>query len=358
MSFQALHAAWMTQVGDASAQLVMFALAGHHNDETGLCCPSQATLARRTGLSVDTVGRAVKRLEGMVDGKQTGVRYITRHVRRDPVTGERFSDAYTLHFASPRQLALLLVQQADEEERQGQPGNLRGGQLALLASQGATPQGADKGGGGAMRPPSPHGADETRNQIGKGSSGAKTPGATTAQVEAIWALIPTQRATKEQPDLPDVRKRSESKGVVAAALSARLRDGDDFDRIKRGVAAYYADPDITKEGPRGPYQYAQGAQRVLRKGLWETYVEAAEEQDDGDDLFAPSTRQPDGTVAPSAPVDLVADWQGAVWLQEWLANPASWRGERGPQPGHQGCRISPDLQRANGVTPWGDQPGP
>lgn len=343
MSFRALHAAWLTTVGDASAQLVMFALAGHHNDETDVCCPSQATLARRTGLSVDTVGRAIKRLEGA----EGAPRLITRHVRRHPQTGERFSDAYTLHFASPRQLALLLVQQADEQDSQQQVRNLQGRQLALAGTDGTTPQPAGPPPTRNDHGVSPHGADETRNQPGKGT-GTKVPDATQAQIDAVWAAIPDQRAKKGDTPLPDIRKRSESKGEVGKALSARLREGHQFDRVLAGVVAYYADPDVAKVGPDGPFHWAKGAQRVIRNGLWETYLPPEDEPED--DLFA--ARQPDGLVASSAHVDLVADWQGAVWLDEWLENPGSWRGERGPQPGHQGCRVNPDLLTAKGITPW------
>lgn len=343
MSFQALHAAWMTTVGDASAQLVLFALAGHHNDETGQCNPSQATLARRTGLSVDTVGRAVKRL--CEDG------HITRKVNRDPVTRQRYSDSYRLLFASPRRMAEMLMKQALEEESQEQPGNLQGGAGFFPGIPGASPQVADTP-TRTMRPPSPHSADETRKGI-IDKPGPKAPGATKAQIEGLWALIPDQRATRDQPHLVDLRKRSESKAVVGNALSARLRDGHSYDRIVQGVRAYYQDPDIQKTGDKGPWSYAAGLQRVLTKGLWETYLEAqAPEETDDDDLFA--ARQAPGGPARTAPVDLVADWQGRAWLAEWLEDPGAWLLSRGPQPGQAGCRIDPDLMRAHGVTPWGD----
>lgn len=340
MSFRALFAAWSVQTRTANGWAVLMALAGHHNDETELCCPSQTTLAARTNLSVDTVGRAVKDLEA--EG------LIKRHVRRRPDTGARISDRYELLFASPRQLILLLEKQALTYDPDPLTRNLQGGDLALLAGSDPNPQGAEGGLTRTQRGAPPQAADETSKITGKGSSGAKTPDATTAQVDAIWAAIPTQRATKAEPNLPDVRKRSESKGEVAKALTARLRDGHPFDRVLAGVVAYYADPDITKAGPNGPYQYAQGCQRVLRKGLWETYLPPEEEADE--DMFG--ARHDPGAVRSSPAVDLVADWQGAVWLDEWLENPGSWRGERGPQPGHQGCRVNPDLLTAKGITPW------
>jgi hypothetical protein len=339
LSFRALHAAWLTTVGDASAQLVLFALAGHHNDETNQCNPSQATLARRTGLSVDTVGRACKRL--VADG------LVQRHVNRDPNTGFRYSDSYTLLFASPRQLALLLVQQADEEDAAGLDRNLQGLGLAKAGTAPPTPQGAGTGQQRVGAGQSPHGADETSNKTGKASSG-RMPDATQAQIDAVWAAIPDQRAKKGEAPLPDIRKRSESKGEVGKALSARLREGHTFDRVLAGVVAYYADPQIQRVGPDGPYHWAKGAQRVIRNGLWETYLPHEEEAED--DMFG--ARHDPGAVPTSAHVDLVADWQGAVWLDEWLENPGSWRGERGPQPGHQGCRVNPDLLTARGITPW------
>ena len=52
-----------------SEKLILILLANNANDETGDCFPSQSYLAKRSGLSLSTVNRVIKRLEtvGFVD---------------------------------------------------------------------------------------------------------------------------------------------------------------------------------------------------------------------------------------------------------------------------------------------------
>jgi len=52
-----------------SDKLILILLANNANDETGDCFPSQTYLAKRSGLSLSTVNRVIKRLEtvGLVD---------------------------------------------------------------------------------------------------------------------------------------------------------------------------------------------------------------------------------------------------------------------------------------------------
>jgi hypothetical protein len=327
MSFQALFAAWNTRTATPSGWAVLMALAGHHNDETNLCCPSQATLAARTNLSTDTVARAVKDLEA--EG------LIKRHARRRPDTGARISDHYDLLFASPRQLALILAQRAEEGPTPDLTRSVQEGELAWLASQVQPPLGAGGSNPAQTGLAPPHSAALIRNQIGK-KGASRAPGATKAQVDELWGLIPGQRGE----GLADLRKRSESKGEVEKALAARLNAGETFERIRDGLRAYYADPDVQRED----YRYAKGAQRVIRNGLWQTYLEAMPPEPD---LITGAEAR--------APVDVprVADWQGRVWLEEFRDNPGSWRGERGPPPCQEGCRVSDALLIEFGHKPNG-----
>ncbi len=80
-------------------KFLLVTLADHHNGKTGLCCPSQETLATRTCQSVDTVQRQLKILAQM--------NLITRE-RRNTSQGHRKSDSYQLNLAmTPASLAAI-----------------------------------------------------------------------------------------------------------------------------------------------------------------------------------------------------------------------------------------------------------
>jgi Helix-turn-helix domain len=77
----------MSQVWDleglpATDKLIMLAFADHANDDGGLCYPSQGSIARKTGLHVDTVQRRVAVLT------ETGLlRKVERLSRKDGTFG-------------------------------------------------------------------------------------------------------------------------------------------------------------------------------------------------------------------------------------------------------------------------------
>jgi Helix-turn-helix domain len=63
MSHSMLSAAWNHQCPNSTAKLVLVNLADHHNDKTGLCCPSLERLARQCGLSKKGAILQIKKLE-------------------------------------------------------------------------------------------------------------------------------------------------------------------------------------------------------------------------------------------------------------------------------------------------------
>lgn len=73
--------------------VVYCALAGRVNWETGVCWPSKSTIAKEAGISVSTVGRALKRLEAV------GAIQIDR---RKTDRGDFTSNLYRLPFAINR----------------------------------------------------------------------------------------------------------------------------------------------------------------------------------------------------------------------------------------------------------------
>lgn len=63
MGLLAMAWAWRQENLDPTEKLVLLALADHHNESTGMCCPSVETLAKRTNVSGRSVQRTISLLE-------------------------------------------------------------------------------------------------------------------------------------------------------------------------------------------------------------------------------------------------------------------------------------------------------
>ena len=87
MSIEAVSWALKQDVPPAE-KLVLVSLADHHNRATGLCIPGQASVGEQTSMSVRTVQRHLKSLEGR------GL--IVRQARFRPEGRGRTSDSYIL----------------------------------------------------------------------------------------------------------------------------------------------------------------------------------------------------------------------------------------------------------------------
>lgn len=55
--------------------------------------------------------------------------------------------------------------------------------------------------------------------------------------------------------------------------------------------------------------------------------------------------------APGGLIDAPSERQQRSWMQDYAENDLSWRPERGPRPGQEGCRVSAAIQREFGFTP-------
>ena len=64
MSIRRILAALETTSLPANEKLVLILLADHADDETGRCWPSQNYIAKRSGLTRETINRTIKRLSG------------------------------------------------------------------------------------------------------------------------------------------------------------------------------------------------------------------------------------------------------------------------------------------------------
>ena len=116
MSFRALQAAWLLTEVQGSRRNVLYALAGHHNDETDLCCPLIDTLAERAGVSARTVDTCIAELER--DG-------FIKRIERRRKDGSRRGNAYACLFATHERLAELRDHLQPRDRHDGRPGRGR-----------------------------------------------------------------------------------------------------------------------------------------------------------------------------------------------------------------------------------------
>lgn len=325
MSYHALYAAFLCREGTPAARLVMQSLAGCHNDETGQCDPSQRWLAWDTGLDEKTVRRALAELEERGE--------VGREKRTHPQTGNRLSDAYTLRFMDADVMARRLKER--KENRPAPTGHISrtpqtGGSPG---DQAGTPPGANGGLGGGTAPGKSVRESGSRNQEGC----AHTRDAALL-ADRIWREVLDDRH----------RKRSISKPKIADQLVRRLKDGQTPDQLMEAARRYWSDPDLVARDGSGVQQAA--FRFFADKGAWPTYLPPAQPAEDLDALLFDAAPEQTQEASPGAP----PLWQQRVWMDEYHQSKASWRVERGPRPGHQGCRVEPWLQREHGIEPWGE----
>lgn len=140
-----------------------------------------------------------------------------------------------------------------------------------------------------------------------------------ADIDDLWALVSAKG-----------RERSSRKDLERSTRAA-LRRGHALGDIRRGLTAYYASREATKDGG----EFAKGAHRVIENDRWREFVSAP----------ATASAWNTGILSPD-------DQRQRAWMQDWRDHPGHWRrGDRGPEPGQAGCRISPDIQREFGVEP-------
>jgi hypothetical protein len=108
MSHEATKLAWKIAEPRNGVRLVFLSLAEHHNDKTGLCCPSVARLVECTRLERKAVLRAIAELEqlgliGVQRKKGCGSRYTLRFLDQSPNgTGDKTGPVTKQASTSPK----------------------------------------------------------------------------------------------------------------------------------------------------------------------------------------------------------------------------------------------------------------
>lgn len=273
----------------------------------GACWASQKTIAATTGLSKNTVGRALAELES--------AGFITR-VGRRRADGGRSTDKLWLTLPEvvlaaesvPSQPHRFLPGQGDEVD-DDEPPTPKVVHKATPGRRGAPPTVVGEG-------------KVTEGDLKEGSlAGSADPHPTddfSTAVEFIW------KAASDQG-----RRRSSKADIDKALRAARAR-GHAMETILRGLGAYFASDDATKDG--GAFQ--RGAHVMLASDRFLSFLD-----DPG---------RSGGPPPPQAVQDAVGSLEAPslarqrLWV-ELFAQQGRWEAARGPEPGQLGCRIDPSI---------------
>lgn len=286
----------------------------------GACWAAQRTLATITGLSKQTVGRAVNELESA-----GWLKRINRH-RED---GGKSTDKLWLTLPEVVLAAEVVPPR---------PQRFFGGDVSDVDHDGPPPITVER------EPLPPAGAppirESTQERESEGirkkvSSVPAVGGDPTPDFESAVGLI-WAKASKTG------RERS-SKADIEQGLRAAVGRGHSMERILRGLGAYFASHDATKDG--GAFQ--RGAHVMLAKDRWASFLDDAQARAEaGEATPAAAAAEADmGTVdAPTAK-------RQRLWMELFIQGMA-WDPDRGPQPGRLGCRVSDAIQREFGVEPY------
>jgi hypothetical protein len=304
-----------------AAKLVALAIARRAR-ENGVSWARQSTLADDCGVSKQTIHRCLEELEA-----KGWMRRVPRH-RSD---GGRSSDFIWLTLpgmhlegttVDPKELRRL----QDSGEFDGPTMQTPPDTVGDAAGQ--------EGAQAAPGSPPPPDTESTLKESLKDSKKSEDAGATAdgpdvpAAVNLIWA-----RASKTG------RGRS-SKADIEKALMAALARGHAMERILRGLGAYFASPDATKDD--GAFQ--RGAHVVLANDRWESFLDdeaARAGRGERTDPAAAAVTEELGTLEHPTPK------RQRVWM-DLDRQGMPWDSERGPRPGLLGCRVDPAIQAEYG----------
>lgn len=293
---------------------------------SGLCWAKQKTIAADTQLHVKTVGRCLRELEEMG--------WITRnaYVRADGGRGadrialtlpEVILERTTPDFRSP------FGSEDDRDMDSSAPGPRS--RLPSRKSKVSTPTAPDSTIEGGLEGES---SEDARERDARSEADqVNLPLA----VQLIWQAF--SQAGRNRSSLADVKTELEKairRRPPSETAETRL------ERVMGGLKAYLATPDARKE--HGAFQ--RGPHRLLLKDRWESFLT------DGDGRLEEDQPPVDPEMGTSE--------KPGPKLQRFWAELAQqgmpWDSSRGPRPGMPGCRISPEIQREFGFTPWSPPP--
>lgn len=300
---------------EASARLVLYTLADHHNQDNGQCFPSQSTIAEEAGVSRNTVPRA---LQSLVDAKF--IRIVTRGGLS--ARGGRRSDSYVFLFP---------LLKAGESGRRtmvdiGKSHSPHDGN-SFPPPWGAIPP--------TMGDQSDSNQEIEPDSVGENASDPMVD--FSAAVDLLWKSA------------SDAGRQRSSKGDIETALKAAVKRGpgtpvERMERIMRGMGAWFRSAEATKDD--GSFQ--AGVHRKIVKDRWAGYLDDEEARAAAGQNTSPAAAKAAQTMGT---IDAPSPARQKLWM-ELFNQGMPWDEERGPKPGRLGCRVSDEIQLQFGVTPY------
>lgn len=138
------------------------------------------------------------------------------------------------------------------------------------------------------------------------------------------------------------RERS-SRADIRTALVSCLKRGHPMELILRGMGAYFASPDATKDN--GDFQ--AGPHVKLHKDRWQSFL--------ADMPAAPAVGAPVAVPRPASDIgtdEAPGPALQRAWMGQWKLSGGWDVSVRGPAPGRPGCRVSDAIQREHGAEPF------
>lgn len=301
---------------DSSTELTLaLMIARRCGTMDGRCYASQKTLAADARMHVRTVGRALDELEA---------KNLIKRVKHAPdqVTGKRLND--DIYLTLPEVTLPATTGPSDSVSK-----------AKRLSVKGQAAQSRIK------RDPKDTNKDSS---VGLASdAGEIIDGINVSTVvDEIWFM-----ASKKG------RERSSKKELASAVRSAikNRPAGSDaqlfWDRVCLGLRGYFASDDAKKQG--GALQPA--VHRLLTQERWQPFADEVAPLDPAGSLPEIDQKVADefGTIEKPGPA------RQLLWITGFVQR-GEWSPERGPRPGHPGCRLDDALLRQHGFEPAADVP--
>lgn len=279
----------------------------------GRCYASQKTLAADARMHIRTVGRALDELENQ------GLIKRVKH-SPDPVTGKRLNDDIYLTLPEVMLAATGPSDSVSKTKRLSVKSHPAQSQIKRDLK------------------------DTNKDSVGlKSDADEILEGINVSSVvDEIW-----QSASKKGRERSS---KKELKSAVRATIKNRPAGTDAalfWDRVTVGLRGYFATEDAKKQG--GSLQPA--VHRLLTQERWQPFADEVMPLGNGEPLSEIDAKVSAdfGTIERPGPA------RQLLWITDFTQR-GEWQPDRGPKPGHAGCRLDPDLQRQHGFEPVADVP--